>query len=235
MTATKKRGGGKKGYKGKKKNAKKNNYSRSSSTVVRAPSNGGISDRLYTMMTYSMTKVLTSTVTPAYNIFRLNSIHDPDATGTGKRPLTHNQWQSFYKNYRVYGAKFHVDFINTSTTEQVDVFVVPKSVTDVTTVSDLLMEKGLVKKSLLGIEGSGQAIRAIKGYYSNAKILGYTKKQYGTEKATSATMTSNAAEQTYLHVYSQCIDQATSVSVRIRVNITYYVCLFDRVQLSQST
>ena len=38
-------------------------------------------------------------------IWRINNIFDPNQTGTGHQPLSHDQWAALYKNYLVYGAK----------------------------------------------------------------------------------------------------------------------------------
>lgn len=41
---------------------------------------------------------------------RLNSIFDPDFTGTGHQPLYHDQFDNFYKRYSVLGAKLKATF-----------------------------------------------------------------------------------------------------------------------------
>lgn len=44
-------------------------------------------------------------------IFRANSIFDPDYTGTGHQPMGHDQWNQFYDDYIVIGAKMKVTII----------------------------------------------------------------------------------------------------------------------------
>lgn len=204
-----------------------------SRSVIRNISMSSIPDRLYTRMGYSMSTTLTSTLSPAYNIFRLNSLYDPDYTGAGGQPLARDQWANFYNRYLVYGVSYKVTFINTSTSEQVYCWVVPKNVTAVSTSAQVLFEKPYAKNRILGVE-SGKSIGTIKGYASAAKALGYTKQQYQSEKANSSEFNSNPASEGFLHVYSQAADETTSVTVRIRVVLTYYVCLSERLSLAPS-
>jgi hypothetical protein len=46
--------------------------------------------------------------------FRLNSIFDPDMTGTGHQPRGHDQWATIYSKYCVVGAKVKVEPIYSS-------------------------------------------------------------------------------------------------------------------------
>lgn len=40
--------------------------------------------------------------------FRLNSINDPDLTGTGHQPMGHDQWAQYYNHYVVLSTKFNI-------------------------------------------------------------------------------------------------------------------------------
>lgn len=38
-------------------------------------------------------------------VWRMNSLYDPDQTGTGHQPMAHDQWATLYKKYRVQAVK----------------------------------------------------------------------------------------------------------------------------------
>lgn len=42
--------------------------------------------------------------------FNLNSIYDPDLSGVGHQPYTHDSWESLYSQYTVKGARFNLLF-----------------------------------------------------------------------------------------------------------------------------
>jgi len=52
------------------------------------------------VMPYHM-EMITNSAGISYNTFRSNSIYDPDYTGTGHQPRSHDQWAQYYKYYRV--------------------------------------------------------------------------------------------------------------------------------------
>lgn len=60
-------------------------------------------------MPYHM-EFVTSTAGIAYNTFRSNSIYDPDYTGGGHQPRSHDQWATYYKYYRVLACSIRATF-----------------------------------------------------------------------------------------------------------------------------
>lgn len=51
---------------------------------------------------------LTGGAALTYQIYRSNSIYDPDYTGTGHQPRSHDQYALYYRYYRVLGCKIKV-------------------------------------------------------------------------------------------------------------------------------
>lgn len=67
--------------------------------------------RLYCKMVYYDTVLLTDEVLSyAEYVFSLNSIYDPDVTGTGHQPRGADQWGVLYREYMVRGARYNVQF-----------------------------------------------------------------------------------------------------------------------------
>lgn len=58
---------------------------------------------------------ITVTTTGNEHLFKLNSLFDPDTTGTGHQPYWFDQLNNIYKAYRVMGVRARVTFFNPST------------------------------------------------------------------------------------------------------------------------
>lgn len=206
---------------------------KSTTSMFKTVSMATVPDRLLTKMAYSESFTLVSTTTPAYRIFQ-SSLYDPRYTTGGHQPLGRDQWAAFYNHYKVHGIKYRISFINTSTTDQVDVFALPKNTANVVGTLDTLWEKSYGKHRVLGVEGSGGAVTTISGYMSCAKTLGRTKNQWNSEKAYGSDMGNDPAQLAFLHFYSQAADGATSVTVLGRVQLVFFCELSEKVSLTAS-
>jgi len=60
---------------------------------------------------YQLTAATTYSVE---RVFRLNSLYDPDLTGTGHQPYMHDTLATMWRRYRVHGVKIHVTARNTT-------------------------------------------------------------------------------------------------------------------------
>jgi hypothetical protein len=60
--------------------------------------------------------------TPAAQVFRVNSLFDPNLTGTGHQPDFFDQWKTMYSEYLVTGVRAEITICNNSST--VSAFVV---------------------------------------------------------------------------------------------------------------
>lgn len=80
-------------------------------SVPRGPSMGGFPETLTTTLRYNdLFYFSTSSVAPVGNIFRMNSVFDPDYTGTGHQPLYFDQLAAVYGRYAVLGTKITATF-----------------------------------------------------------------------------------------------------------------------------
>ncbi len=106
----------KKGY--KKRRAGRRNYRRGGKggrayRVKKYAFQGtGIPDKTKVIMKYAQDiNVNVDGTVGANYLFRCNSIYDPDQSGAGHQPLTHDQWALFYQFYTVVGAKITCRFM----------------------------------------------------------------------------------------------------------------------------
>lgn len=172
----------------------------------------------------------------AYKQFRVNSIYDPDASvGIGHQPLGHDQWANMYNRYLVSGCAFKITFVNYSTTEQVEVAVNVRPNSTVDTVPETIREgPSNVFKGIVGVEGSGQAIKSCRGYASVCKIRGIPKGRLRYESDYQAQFGNNPPIQCYLNLFCSNIDTTTAANIRARVDLVYYCEFYDRKIQSQS-
>lgn len=192
-----------------------------------------IPDRLFIRANYSSSFVLSSTAVPVSHLFR-TSYFDPDLTGVGHQPLGHDQYNAFYNKYRCYGIAYEITCVNESGATQADVSLLHRGDASTITNQDTLWEQSYSKHKILGVEGSGQAVKTFRGRLSAARCLGFTKLQFSTDDLTQAGFGSNPFHMGFLHCVSQAVDGSSSVSVRWRVKLTLSLEIFNRVTLTQS-
>lgn len=213
-----------------KRRTRRNRTSRMVSNMSPLP------DRFFTKLMYSDANALTfaGTGTPMYHQYRINSLFDPNYTGTGHQPLGFDQLSTLYNRYRVYGMKYKVTFVNRDTVYQVDVAIQNRPNTTLHTVMDTVYESPYSQKTTLGIEGSGASIRILKGYVSCAKILGISKTELKTDDENSAIVSQNPTHSPMLtlYIFNQTSNQAAVVSTR--VELVYFCEFYDRKLLTQS-
>lgn len=103
-------------FRGRKKYFRKKNFKIS-----------GIPWKSYYKLNYSENIPITTGVMNFYN-WRLNSVYDPNFTGTGGQPLWHDQLAAIYTSYKVNGCKFKIMATNLGT-QPVRMCVFPTAIT----------------------------------------------------------------------------------------------------------
>jgi len=91
---------------GRRKQFRKSGYKR---TYPMYSSICGLPTTKTVNMPYHM-EFTTSTAGIHYNTFRSNSIYDPDYTGGGHQPRSHDQYAAYYKYYRVLSTSIRATF-----------------------------------------------------------------------------------------------------------------------------
>lgn len=74
----------------------------------------GFPKKIITILRYYQSDVLTSNLGSIANtVFRMNSLFDPDFTGTGHQPMYYDRYAALYSNYRVLGSRLSTTFYPT--------------------------------------------------------------------------------------------------------------------------
>jgi len=96
------------GRKGGKSRPKAKQYKM---TYVQGHTGIGLPQTKYVTLTYCETiGIANGTGAPSIYAYRLNSIYDPNYTGTGHQPLGHDEWAQLYTKYEVLSSKIKTRF-----------------------------------------------------------------------------------------------------------------------------
>lgn len=193
----------------------------------------GIADRALIKLKYRDNYVLTDTVLPdAQRTWRLNSIYDPDFTGSGHQPLGFDQWQVFYKNYRVYKTDVILSITNQESIGTQVGFVVQPDDSNVA-YDDSCFEQPHVYSKILG-GAAGQNRCVIKRTVHHPRIIGQTSQQYRANENTYAAFTTNPNTNVFGIIMASSLDGSTRPNININVQLIFHVELFGRKELTLS-
>lgn len=172
--------------------------------------------------------------------FRLNSIHDPDWTGTGTTVAGHTQMAALYKRYLVTGAKIYISFSNPSEDGcragyrlriDDDDPVASESLSEV-------MSKPLTYVS--GINNTGSQKKNFIAFVRPWSLLGISKSEYMNNTVNYGSIMSSSpspfgsAIGASMDVFALNPDTLVSGNIDVAIRIVYYVTLYDRKSLTMS-
>lgn len=162
------------------------------------------------------------------NLYRLNSIFDPDLTGTGTQPYGRDTYAAIYNRYRVFAVAYKATFSHTGTAAA-NFSVLPTNSNSIIIDPELARE---MPRSRNGIGGAlGAAPVVLRGRVSLPALNGCTRQQYMADDRFQALQTDNPLEDLVLHIICQSPD---NITVRVAIEMVYYVEFFDPVPLGKS-
>lgn len=183
-------------------------------------------------------------------VYRGNSIYDPDFTGTGHQPLGHDQYSSFYHKYCVVGAYVTVRFVPCTDTYNEPIQAGTGSVAFSINISDgngvgaqdeAFWENPHTITAVTSdpIQDANRTI-TLKKYVSNPRFLGRTRDEYVGEKDFQAEMGSNPTTGVHINLVGVAnIATAGSQAVHkwrytVYTDIVYNVLMLTPKNISQS-
>lgn len=205
----------------------------SSASIGRMQQISAVPDRMFVKLKYSTNLNFAETALPLTgHVFRMNSLNDPDFTGTGKQPLGFDQWSAFYKRYRVTAAKITVRAWNGEAAEPCIISLIPSK--ESTLLNDLseIAEAPYARKKLLGASG-GLSSGVVSNYMTIAKLGGLKSIQY--ENGFTGATTTNPVSEYFWQVYASVVRASgVDIDVDLQVDIIYYAEMYDRIPLAGS-
>lgn len=166
---------------------------------------------------YTENFTLTSSTTTAHYHFCANGMYDPNITGTGHQPMYFDQLSEIYNHYHVIGSQCKFTVVPVGTTAQVPYRVITWINDDTTNPGTNALE-----------EQKGAQTRLCQGGLNPDKLFfkqnWSAKRYFGNVMANDSlkgTTSTNPSEISVFHIALRPLDEVTSVSVYVRVEITY--------------
>jgi len=208
-------------------------YGSASTVIIRQPT--GLPDRLRLKLIYRESLSWSqASGNLADNVYRGNSIFDPDLTGTGGQPFLFDQWATLYGLYTVSGSSIEVVSMNnagTAATQRHGITPTTTSTVFGTTDQELAEERPysrVVTPIAGGDAGAVTGSTRNKHYMGTAKINGLPKRNVDTDPNLSSLVSTNPTTQWYWHVWNYVPGGETQSLYQI-VKITYYCTLKTRI------
>lgn len=197
------------------------------------PNRGPIAQRLITKLKYN--EGFGSAATPIDYVWNLNSIFDPNQTGTGHQPYGHDTLALLYNRYRVIKTSFILRAASgTAGTYTARVVVGANNAVTAYTDANLAAESPNFRTFFVQ---NGTNNLHIKGSYYLPQLTGQTETEYKGDDRFAALFGASPTENLCLHVVNAGPGDNTSPGTDIIVyNITliFHVECWDPKELSGS-
>lgn len=198
----------------------------------------GFPSELVCRLRYCDTYNLTSTAgSLAKQVWRANSLVDPDFTGAGHQPMYFDQYAALYENYVVIGSKIKVtvspvpDTIATAQPQgpfELGMLSEPNGTTSST--ASTLSETPGANSSLLTIAQGGNNVRVFTQTYSPTKDLGTTT----DDDTVSATISSSPSSTWFWTFFVRDVGLSSASTVIVKCEIDFLVKFKRRQDIAGS-
>lgn len=167
------------------------------------------------------------------NVFRLNSVFDPNLTGVGHQPMGFDQYSALYERYRVKGCRVTVTFSNSSGTVAVLGGIGLRSTSTLGTIVESMLERPLTKWKTLGDFEHGP--KTVSIYYNPRTFHGNFGIRGRADDDQEADVTTNPLNDAYAHVFAGAITPLDDPgNVNCTVVMTYITEWFEPKALQGS-
>ena len=206
--------------------------------VVTKISRMPVPDRYRTVLYYSDAVSFNMTAADLVNIYRLrSSLHDPDVTAVGHRPMWTNQMSNLYKRYQVRGFKYRIAMKNSNVTQLVYgcIHHMPGSTLagqGGTIDADVKTARERRGSRKFEVPASSGGVKVITGYVDVAKCWGITRSEFVGDSEYESLFGGTAAKYGEAVIY--IATKNTSCIVHATIDIQLHVDLWDRIDASAS-
>lgn len=162
----------------------------------------------------------------------LNSIFDPNRTGTGHQPYGHDTFSTIYNRYRVISCSYVVSAVSTAGTT-LQMAVIPANEEFI---GNSVSEYRENPRCKFAVQTPGSVMRVIKGKVYLPSLTGRSKSQYMADDRYQAQFGASPSELMILNLNTQSFDETSiaSTGTIYQVCLKYTVELFDPKQINQS-
>lgn len=167
----------------------------------------------------------------AVNIFDLNSLFDPNVSGTGHQPAHFDQLMSMYESYQVIGVDYKISALNPDTLDAIygvslSDSLIPQSNTQV------YIENGNTQWKLAArIASGGPSICEFSGYVDLAKLHGMSKSAYLADETYQGQVSGPPRDRAFLHVWAGPANGTSDIGNQVFVVTLTYHCVLTGTKL----
>ena len=179
-----------------------------------------------------------STSSVAYNVYRANSLFDPDYTGVGHQPSNFDRWMGIYNHFTVIGSKINVRWAPTSAGSLTPAIVgvtLNDGVTDLSglTTEDVL-EKKLTRTKWRVVGSQSRDIDSVTHHFSAKKFFGKPNSSIIGDSLYRGTDAGNPTEGAYFTVFASNISGNDPDAMNLIVTIDYIAMLTEPQMTDES-
>lgn len=169
-----------------------------------------------------------TTLNTGLQVFRLNSVYDPDLTSAGHQPYGYDQLTALFTHYRVFKCSWHIQFAPSN--DRVHICVLPVNGNSPTTFT-LAGESPRAVTKAMGYNGGVPC--NFKGTCYLPRLTGATSVQYRTDDRYSSANNNNPTElmQLAILVYNPT---GVTIDTSMSVTLSYHTEFYDPILLGQS-
>lgn len=202
---------------------KKRNYKKKIPYTKKLSIPTGVPDRVITKFKYQDQIYLTSATT-VQHVFRINSLYDPDSTGTGHQPRGYDQWAAMYEKYRVNACKVSVSIVNAvNASQKVFMWADANQFPGALTFQDCAELPEGRATVIVPSSAASTSNYGFKRYYSMKKLAGVSYQ----DDIYSAAFGANPSTQIYCSIGAEGVSSPT-VGVYLNISMVFYCTLYDR-------
>lgn len=162
--------------------------------------------------------------------FRLNSLFDPDLTGSGHQPYFYDQLTGTtkYAKYTVYGCRWR---ITASSSASIELLTRTSTIATVPTVLNLEDERPRSQSIVLN---AGADARSIKGYISMNRLFGVARRKISDDPDFTGDYNTSPTNKGYLNILTHDLNQAGTSTTYLNVELQFYCRLHELTPPGQS-
>lgn len=186
--------------------------------------------KLVTNMKYvESVQVNPTALTYAY-AWNMNSMFDPNRTGTGHQPMYRDTLATVYNRYRVRKCSYRITVSNLNTPARICIVPVnnTNSPADLNDASEMIYSKTMIVGKQ---EGGGNSIKTITGSMDLRKLLG----ENITDDRDQAAVGNSPSNVVVLLVLFETLDGSTNItSANVEASLIYNTEWFDKIPVTGS-
>jgi len=166
--------------------------------------------------------------TIANSVWRLNSLYDPDYSGTGTQPVGFDELSALYLQYRVRTVKVKVSVISSLSSPIVEVVSYPSPSPSLVSVTSPNRMAAIRYANFSVLGHSQPSLETEESTWSMADLFGVPRQAILDEDGYAALTSTNPSQAYYLHVAAMA-RSSSSQTVNVYVTLEYNV-VFEKLR-----